>query len=245
MGYVFDFKDSRAYEQWLDSDERRFALALENRLVLDLLKPVKAETILDIGCGVGGNLDLYCEACLNPTGLDASPYMLDIASRRLGDRVDLYRGFAEDLPFDDNSFNYASLSTTLEFVEKPQKAIEEACRVAKDKVFIGVLNRYAIHGVQRRVMGIFNSSIYNRAQFFSVWEIKHLFRKVLGNVPIEWRTVCQFFTKGNHFAVGVEKSKLLQRFPFGAFAGISVTLVPRFRTRPLAMRYRSESTSGI
>ena len=40
---------------------------------------------------------------------------------------------------------------TLEFVEDPKKAIEEVSRVTKDRIFIGVLNRYAIKGIQIRI----------------------------------------------------------------------------------------------
>ena len=35
------------------------------------------------------------------------PYMLDLAAKYLCNRVDLHRGVAEDMPFDDNSFNHA------------------------------------------------------------------------------------------------------------------------------------------
>jgi hypothetical protein len=31
----------------------------------------------------------------------------------------------------------------------------------------------------------------------------------------------------------------VQRCPFGTFAGMVITLVPRFRTRPLALRYQA------
>ena len=166
--------------------------------------------------------------------------MLDISLKNLGSRVDLYRGFAEDLPFDDNSFNFACLMTTLEFVDDPQKAIEEACRVAKDRIFIGVLNKYAIKGIERRVRGIFTKTIFNHARFFSVLEMKQIIRKVLGQVPVSWRTVCQLPAGSGKLAHNIEQSRFVQRFPFGAFAGMVVTLVPRFRTRPIAMRYRQK-----
>jgi len=165
--------------------------------------------------------------------------MLDIAIRQIGSKVDLYREFAEDLPFGDNSFNYAILVTTLEFVETPLKAIEEACRVAKDRVFLGVLNRYAIKGIQRRVKGLFAPTIFNKAQFFSVWEIKQMFATHLGKTPMSWRTVCQLPAPANGLLSRIERSRLVQRCPFGTFAGVVVSLVPRFRTRPLTLRYQA------
>jgi ubiquinone/menaquinone biosynthesis C-methylase UbiE len=247
MGYVFDFKDAIAYEQWFKKPESQIAFELEIRLMRTLLQPVRGESVLDIGCGTGAGLLAFLEMGLLVTGLDASTYMLDIASQNLKNRADLYRGYAEDLPFDDNSFNYACLFTTLEFVDNPQKALEEACRVAKDRIFIGVLNRYAIKGIQRRVKGMFVPTIFNHAQFFSVWEIKQKIRKILGNSPVSWRTVCQLPSqpgKTGKIATSLEQSKILQRCPFGAFAGMVVTLIPKLRTRPLTMRYEARNISG-
>jgi SAM-dependent methyltransferase len=171
--------------------------------------------------------------------------MLDILSKTVGNHVSLYRGIAEDLPFDDNSFNHACLFTSLEFVDDPQKALAEAFRVAKDRVFIGFLNRYALTGIGRRVQGIFTPTIYNRATFFSVWEIKSMVRELMGPVPVCWRTVCQFPGPWGTWMKQIEGSGLVQRFPFGTFAGMVVTLVPRFRTRPLAIRYQPKKVGNV
>jgi len=244
MSYVFDFNDAKAYEKWFNKPSNRFAADLESRLMIDILKPMKAETVLDIGCGTGASLLPLLEMGLQATGIEPSPYMLDIAKNKLGHRVDFYRGFAEDLPFDDNSFNYACLVTTLEFVDDHCKALEEACRVAKDKIFLGVLNRYAIKGIQRRIKGVFIKSIYNHARFFSIWELKNDIRSILGDPPITWRTVCHLPSASGRIAMHIEQSNLVQRFPFGAFAGMVVTLVPRFRTRPLSIPVQAKTSTG-
>ena len=76
------------------------------------------------------------------------------------------------------------------------------------------------------------------------WEIKQKVRRILGSTPISWRTVCQLPSQSGKIATGLEQSKIIQRCPFGAFAGMVVTLVPRFRTRPLTIRYDARDTSG-
>jgi SAM-dependent methyltransferase len=245
MGHVFNFNEAVAYDQWLRRPQPQAAFELEIQLMRDLLQPMRGETILDVGCGTGACLKAYLEMGLRVTGLDPSTYMLDIALDKIGNRASLYRGYAEDLPFDDNSFSYASLFTSLEFVADPKKSLEEAFRVAKDRVFIGVLNRYAIKGIQRRVKGIFTPTIFNHAQFFSVWELKQMIRSLIGNTPIFWRTVCQLPAHSGKFVNHLEQNKIVQRCPFGAFAGIVVTLVPRFRTRPLTIRYQAKNPGGI
>ncbi len=242
MGHIFDFKEALAYEKWLEKPNTRQALQLELQLMRDMLKPTAGDSLVDIGCGTGVCMETFLELGLKVTGLDASTYALDIALDKTGHQVDYYKGFAEDLPFDDNSFNHACLFTTLEFVDDPQKALAEAFRVANDRVFIGVLNRYALKGVERRVKGIFNASIYNRARFFSVWELKHMIFELLGKVPVSWRTVCQLPSPSGRIASSLDQSKWLQRCPFGAFAGMVITLVPTFRTRPLTARYPGAAT---
>ena len=240
MGYVFDFHDAVAYDKWFQKPHNRFVSDLETRLMIDMLEPACGDSIIDIGCGTGASLLPFVEKGLQVTGLDPSPYMLDIAARNLGNRADLHRGVAEDLPFDDNSFNYACLVTTLEFMEDPKKALEEACRVAKDRIFLGVLNKYAIKAIERRVMGIFIKSVYNRATFFSIWKLKQIVRDILGDVPISWRTVSHFPLIFGNVSYSIERSRLIQRCPLGAFTGMVVTLVPRFRTRPLPIDLRAK-----
>lgn len=247
MSYVFDFNDAVAYDRWLESPENRVAADRQTRLMCDLLKPAKGESVLDIGCGTGRSLLPLIDLGLQVTGLDASPYMLDIAVKKTGHRADLHRGYAEKLPFEDNSFAYACLNSTLEFVEDPNRALAEAFRVTKDRVFLGVLNKFAIKGIQRRIKGIFIESIYNRAKFFSIWELKQMIQSLLGDVPLQWRTVCQFPATGGRVAAKLdrlERSDFVQRCPFGEFTGMVVTLVPRFRARPLSLRYHSKRTTG-
>ncbi|MEA3232390.1 MAG: methyltransferase domain-containing protein, partial [Thermodesulfobacteriota bacterium] len=147
MGYVFDFKDAKDYHRWYQNQRAQIIIDLESRLMLDMLEPHPDETVLDIGCGTGQNLGRLIDYGIDATGIDPSIYMLDFAKHQLGHRADLHHGYAEELPFEDNSFNHAIFMTSLEFVEDPRQAISEACRVAKDKVFIGTLNRYAIKSV--------------------------------------------------------------------------------------------------
>lgn len=245
MGYVFDFKDAKMYERWHREPERKSESERECHLMIEMLRPAPGETLLDIGCGIGIHFEALLSRGIHPTGFDASPYMLDLCFQRFGNRIDLYRGHAEDLPFDDNSFNHAILMTTLEYADDPRQAVAEACRVAKDRVFIGVLNRYAIKSLQRRVAGIFSESIFNKAQFFGIWELKRTILSVAGTVPITWRTINQLPAVCGELAQNLEYSPIVQRCPFGTFLGMVATLIPRFRTRTLALRYGAKNTSRV
>ena len=245
MGYVFSFKDAVSVDRWFKKPHNRFVAELENRLLLDMLKPMRGYSVLDIGCGTGINLVAFLNAGLEVSGIDPSPYMLDIATKSVKNRADLHQGFAEDLPFNENDFNYTCINTTLEFVDNPKKVIEEACRVAKDRIFIGVMNRYALKCIHLRLKGMFTESVYKHARFFSIWELKRMIRIILGDIPVSWRTVYHLPAVPVKIARSVEQSNLIQKIPFGAFAGMVVTLVPRFKSRPLALKIRPRQTSAL
>jgi len=67
--------------------------------------PTGDMTVIDIGCGTGITLEQYADAGCDSFGVDASEAMLAQARKRLGDRADLTYGSAEDLAFEDGSFD--------------------------------------------------------------------------------------------------------------------------------------------
>ncbi len=245
MGYVFDFNDASICEKWFLNSQNRAITDSQYHLMLDLLKAHPGQSILDIGCGLGNGLALCHEEGLQVTGLDPSPYMLDIAEKNLGHRVELHRGKAENLPFDDNSFNYASLITCLEFVDDPRKALEEACRVAKDKIFIGIINHYALTRIKIRIKGLFTDTVYNHARFFSIWDLKKLIFDLLGDVPIQWQSIPMRPLETGKIRKNLGRLFLPKKFPFGAYIVMSITLLPRFRTRPLELKICPKPNTGV
>ncbi len=242
MGYVFDYKDAFAYEQL---PETQTAFFLESRLMRSMVCPLHGKRLIDIGCGTGASLQPFQGLGAYLTGVDASPYMLDIAQTRVGSRVDLHRAYAEDLPFDDNFFHYACLCFALEFVEDPEKALAEACRVAREGVFVGFVNKYSVESVKLRTKGVFRSTVYNHARFYSIGEVRRLFRMLLGDVPVYWRTVGHLPARNRSFVCRMESSYLMQKIPFGTFAGVLALPVPRLRTIPLALKAPAKTAQPI
>ena len=242
MGYIFDFQDAMASEKALEDPHQQVFMKKSYQLMHDLLAPVPHDAILDVGCGIGTTLESLQKGQFDLTGIDPSPYMLDTATRRMGTRIQLDRGMAEALPYDDNSFNHALLINTLEFTDDPEKAIAEACRVAKDRLYIGVLNRYALVAIHRRCKGIFHKSIYNRAVFFSLWEITSILKKLLGPIPITWRAIDLLPPVAGNICQKLDRSPLVRRVPFGAFIGIRAVLTPRFKTRPLKLKVKTNKS---
>jgi ubiquinone/menaquinone biosynthesis C-methylase UbiE len=240
MGYVFNFNNAQSYDAWFEQPKNQYYLDLEIKLMMDLLVPKKGQRILDIGCGTGKSLEPLIDKGLSLTGIDPSPYMLDVASEKFKQKVDLHKADAEDLPFEDNAFDSALLSTSLEFTDRPAKAVEEACRVAKDSVVIIVLNRYAPLNIIRRFKSLFISNLYVHAHFFSICELKQILSAILGNVPIAWRTTLQFPFASGPIASYIENIKIVQKSFFGTMIGMRIKPVPKFRTRPLSLKIKEQ-----
>ena len=79
MGYVFEFKEARVFENLINEPRYRSEADRETNLMLSMLGPVRAESVLEIGCGTGDRLTPLVELGVDVTGLDPSPYMLDIS----------------------------------------------------------------------------------------------------------------------------------------------------------------------
>ncbi len=239
MGYIFDFNDAKAYKEWFDIPENKALAKMQTWLLFDLLKPLPNSSILDIGCGTGENIEAFLEKGLNVTGVDPSSYMLYIVAEKIGNKADLHKCRGEDLPFDDNSFDYSTMVTSLEFADNPEKMIEEVCRVTKDRIFIGILNKYAPKNIRRRVEGFFSDTIYRHIRFFGIPEVKRIISSRLGDVPVKWGTIDE-----GYYSKSKNSASVLQKNLFGAFAGICVELKPRFRTRPMGLKDLIRQTTG-
>ena len=151
------------------------------------------------------------------TGLDSSPYMLEQARSRLRGGADLHLGWAEHLPFEDNEFDLATLINTLEFAEDPEKALAEAFRVTNRRVVLGVLNKYALMAIHRRLIGLLEDNIYCQARFFSVWELKEMIKKIKWPIPIQWGTSLLFPPTLGTITRPVEHHPFFPQNPLGAF----------------------------
>jgi len=208
---LFDEQIARRYEAWYEAGEGRRADALEKALLLKMVQGFPgARDLLEVGCGTGHFTRWFARLGLRAVGLDLSPAML--AEARGRDGIPLILGDAACLPFADGSFELVALITTLEFLPQPQRALQEAARVARRGVILGVLNRLSLLALRRRLQGLFRKTVYSRAHLFHVWELKGLARCALGSRPITigWRTT--LFPR----FLGLRDSSL----PFGGFIGM-------------------------
>jgi ubiquinone/menaquinone biosynthesis C-methylase UbiE len=92
-----------------------------------------ADRLLDIGCGTGAFL--YALSRKSPTvrltGIDASREMLAVASERVGSCAELKQGWAEQIPFADDSFDVVVSSSVFHYIRDPTAALAEILRVLR------------------------------------------------------------------------------------------------------------------
>ena len=222
-GHIFTYQEAKKYDSWFEDKKNKSMHEAEKKLMIAMLKPLANTNVLDIGCGTGQNILSLVKKGLDVEAIDPSVYMIDIAKKRIGNKAKFHKGFAEALPFDDNYFNYSILFNSLEFTSNPEKALSEAFRVTKDKVFIGLINKYSIYAY-------LNSSTFKNAQLLSLWNIKTMSHKFLGNVPIYYKPIIKspFFLNS--------ANQLFKKNPFAAFIGITIIPIPKRTIKPMPLK---------
>jgi ubiquinone/menaquinone biosynthesis C-methylase UbiE len=118
----------------LRSPERVERLEVEK--VVDLcLENRGFKSVLDIGTGSGLFAEAFNKKGLTVAGVDLNPEMIEAAKSYLPDSI-FEQSTAEDLPFDDNSFDIVFIGVLLHEVNDFVKALSEAKRVAKHQVSV-------------------------------------------------------------------------------------------------------------
>ncbi|HYI99926.1 MAG TPA: methyltransferase domain-containing protein [Thermoleophilaceae bacterium] len=91
-----------------------------------------AGRLLDVGCGTGAMTRLLARRLgIAAVGIDPSDEMLRVAGAESDERCRFVQGRAEQLPFEDGSFDRALMQTVVHLLDRPV-ALAEAHRVLAD-----------------------------------------------------------------------------------------------------------------
>lgn len=148
------------YERWFE--EHRYAYLSEIEAVIRLIPEGNG---MEVGVGSGrfaGPLGIKI-------GVEPSSRMAEIARRR---GIEVINGVAEDLPFEDDVFDFVLMVTTICFLDDVEEALREAHRVLKrgGSIIIGFIDRESPIGeeyLKHKEENVF----YREATFYSVPEI--------------------------------------------------------------------------
>jgi SAM-dependent methyltransferase len=96
--------------------------------LLDAAEVGQGTRLLDVGCGPGELSVAATDRGAVSVGIDIAPSMVDLACERHPD-LDFRVASAEELPFDDNSFDAVTANFVLLHLGRPETAIKEWARV--------------------------------------------------------------------------------------------------------------------
>lgn len=155
------------YDGWFERHEAVYRSELR---ALESLLPGGGDG-LEIGVGTGR---FAAPLCIEH-GVDPS---LEMRGRARERGIYVRDGVAEDLPYPDEWFDKALMTTTLCFLDKPLQAFREARRVLRPGgVFVvGIIDRQSSHGSrleEKRCESVF----YGPAKFHTADEVVDLFKE--------------------------------------------------------------------
>lgn len=201
---VFDIFTDK-YEEWFD----RYKAVYESELnMLKALTP-KFERALEIGVGSGR----FAAPLYIKEGIEPSDKMAEIARQR---GIKVYPGFAENLPFQDEEFDFVLIAVTICFVKDPIKTLKEAHRVLKEngKILVAIVDKESPIG-KEYLSKKDKSEFYKNANFFSAEEVYEMLKET----GFEVINTCQTLF-GNSIKEITEPQDLKEGHGEGGFVGI-------------------------
>lgn len=109
--------------------------------------PLDGGHVLDVATGTGLVADELVRRGFAVTGLDQSEEMLAVARERLGGRATLVSGNAEELPFENASFDHLTFTYLLRYVDDPAATLAELVRVVRPGGTVAMLEFGVPRGV--------------------------------------------------------------------------------------------------
>lgn len=170
------------YDGWYQTPLGALVHSLEEEAIFSLAGPVGGQAVLDASCGTGVYALELARHGARVTATDVSAPMLALTqskARRTGWAVVPVRASLEQLPFRSGSFELVTCVLALEFVAEPAAVLAELARVQTPggRLVIGVLGRFSLWALWRRLKGWFRPSLWRHAHFFSRAEVSALMRE--------------------------------------------------------------------
>jgi ubiquinone/menaquinone biosynthesis C-methylase UbiE len=129
--------NERVYNRGVDPlrSPERIARLEVNRVVDNCLINKNIASILDVGTGSGLFAEEFSKRGLGVAAIDPNPEMIT-ATQNILPNIDICKASAEDIPFEDNSFDLVFMGLVFHEVDDYLKAINEAYRISQKEVSI-------------------------------------------------------------------------------------------------------------
>ena len=137
------------YETWWDenvvsgnySSMDKFRTILDRNKsrydIIEIIKDFGCKNVLDVGCGLGLDYEMYklFGVEIDYHGVDACDGFIKENIKKNPD-IDFRVARAQELPFEDGSFDIVTSRGMLEHLKEPEEAIAEMARVSKKYVIL-------------------------------------------------------------------------------------------------------------
>ena len=172
-------KYSKEYDEWFIKNQDIYLAELS---AIKRLVP-SGKFGVEIGVGSGR----FALPLGIKVGVDPSKKMAEISRKR---EIQVYEAVAEKLPFNDKTFDFVLMITTICFVDDLVKSFKEANRVLKTDGFIlvGFIDKDSKLGKSYQLK-MEKSKFYKEATFYSVNEVINILRKMNFKVITTKQTV--------------------------------------------------------
>lgn len=220
---AFD-QNTLEYDQWFEKH-----LPVYQSEILAILQAIpENKTGIEIGVGTGR----FAEPLKIKVGVEPSEKMSRIAEQR---GITVHRAYAENLPIENSSYDFALMVTTVCFLSDIPKAFSEVHRILKShgKIILGIIDKYSELG-KKYEMEKFTNKFYKYAYFQSTEELTEILKQSGFNNFQYWQTLtekkeenppCACYTPDNLQKTENEIEQPKQGFGQGSFVVIKANKV--------------------
>jgi ubiquinone/menaquinone biosynthesis C-methylase UbiE len=170
---------------------------------------IRGKNILDVGCGTGGISVAFARAGAKVVGLDSGntdPVNIKMATARAKkEKADIafVRGDAQQLPFQDRTFDVVVCNDVIEHVARPKELAREVSRVLKPGgiLYLSAPNRFSLPDIYKDDhYGLFGLVLLPRplAEIYVTKIRKVAKRYTVGHIPTYPSLVKMFRRNGIH-----------------------------------------------
>jgi len=193
----------------------------------------KGKEVLEVACGTGQGAGYLAGLASNYHAGDYSEKILEIARAHYGERIQFQRLDAQQLPFENGSFDTVILFEAIYYLPSAERFVAECRRVLRSggKVLIATANKDLFD---------FNPSPHSFT-YYGVSELNDLLRRYgfassfFGNTPVGdllWRQrmlrpVKKFATNSGLMPKTMEGKKILKWLVFGSLVPMPAEIVAR------------------
>ncbi len=145
------------------------------------------DRILEVGGGTGRFIYSFRNKSKNLWMIDPSVQMLNKVKKTYGSKIKMKVGYAENIPFEDNSFDIVVVSDALHHWDNQEKGIKEVYRVLKPGGQLAIEEIHPNTNIGRFVVSMERTFVMH-SRFFRPNELRDMLEKQ-GFKFVKWGAV--------------------------------------------------------